>query len=266
VYGELTHINAVTPAGPRYDASQTDEERQGNENLILLCAEHHSAIDAGSYTAEDLRGMKLAREGFTQEVLAPADELIRALIQKMGATINHGSIIIPQGMTGGQAAHTIINVSPQAVAATVPQQDQIVFRFHDFSARFMGQDSYGSGCPAKVADAKWAEYWVKVDIYNARLTPTGLMDIYVVFSRDGKELLRHVPGRHTGEMRARQPYCPRVTCMSLPNNQWTSESFRGTLWNEQFAAAVGCDEIALIATTVDGIPYRFRLGAGISES
>jgi hypothetical protein len=266
VQGELSHIKGVTPGEPRYDLSQTDEERQGKENLILLCQYHHSVIDRGPYTPEELRRMKLAREISPREELAPADELIRALLQKLGATINHGSIILPQGMTGGQVAHTIINLSPQARSVSLPHHDQIVFRFHDFSARFMGQDSYGGACPAKLVNAKWVEYSVKLDIYNVRLTPTGLMDIYVVFSRGGKELLRHVPGKYTGEMLGARPYCPSVTCMSLPSNQWASEIFCGALRNEQFAVAIGCDEIALVATTVEGIAYSFPLGTGISEA
>jgi hypothetical protein len=238
----------------------------GNDDLILLCPKHRAIIDSGACTAGDLQRLKGVRDSLPKEEICPADELIRALQQTIGShSIDRGSVIVPQGMTGGQAAHTIVNLSPSAVAASIPRYDQIVFRFHDFSARFMGQDSYGGACPAKLADAKSVAYSVKVDIYNARLAPTGLMDIYILFSKDGRELLRHVPGKHTGETRAAQAYCPNVTCMSLASNEWTSEIFRGALWNEQFAAVVGCDEIALVATTVDGIAYRFRLGNGIRE-
>jgi hypothetical protein len=266
VRGELTHIAGVTPGGPRYDPSQTDEERQGKENLILLCQYHHSVIDAGPYTAEDIRRMKAARETFPREELAPADELIRALLQKMGATINHGSIILPQGMTGGQVAHTIINLSPQAASESLPRHDQLVIRTHDFSAKFMAYDGYGTARPSKLTGATWVEYWVQVDLYNARLVGTGLMDIFLVFSRYGVALLREIPGRHTGQEQVGEPSPCLVTCMNLPSNKWSSETFRGVLRDQKFVAVLGCDEIYLAATTVDGLTYRIPLGKGISEA
>lgn len=45
VTGEIAHIKAAKKNGPRYDAAQTDEERNGFNNLILLCGRHHTIID-----------------------------------------------------------------------------------------------------------------------------------------------------------------------------------------------------------------------------
>ena len=45
VVGEICHIKAASPQGPRYDPGQTAEERHGYDNLILLCANHHTIID-----------------------------------------------------------------------------------------------------------------------------------------------------------------------------------------------------------------------------
>ena len=42
--GEVAHIRAQDPGGPRYDAQQQPEERHGYENLILLC-QPHTVID-----------------------------------------------------------------------------------------------------------------------------------------------------------------------------------------------------------------------------
>jgi hypothetical protein len=58
--GAISHINSVRPGGPRYDPSQTDDQRHGVENLILLCYNHHAEIDRNSYSysVDFLRGVK----------------------------------------------------------------------------------------------------------------------------------------------------------------------------------------------------------------
>ena len=43
--GEIAHIKAASENGPRYDDSQSEEERHGFSNLILLCGRHHKIID-----------------------------------------------------------------------------------------------------------------------------------------------------------------------------------------------------------------------------
>src|SRR6185369_1212720 len=53
-------IKAKSPNGPRYDASQTDEERNGFANLLLMCSPHNKIIDdpalLGTFTVEVLLG------------------------------------------------------------------------------------------------------------------------------------------------------------------------------------------------------------------
>lgn len=45
IISKICHITAASAEGPRYDASMTDDERRGFDNLILLCDEHHVIID-----------------------------------------------------------------------------------------------------------------------------------------------------------------------------------------------------------------------------
>jgi hypothetical protein len=61
VTGKVCHIKAKSPDGPRYDPAQSDDERHGYENLILLCGKHHDVVDddEASYTVERLRQIKL---------------------------------------------------------------------------------------------------------------------------------------------------------------------------------------------------------------
>lgn len=64
VLGEVCHIKALNRRGLRYDENQTEEERHGFENLILLCREHHIRIDSDvfNYTVEKLQEIKKAHE------------------------------------------------------------------------------------------------------------------------------------------------------------------------------------------------------------
>jgi hypothetical protein len=267
--GAITHINAVSPGGPRYDPTQTDEQRQRVENLILLCHDHHAEIDRNtdSYSVEFLRGVKAANEGHFQQGKEPSEEVATALLATVSENrITHGSAIVSEKQSGGQVAHTIVNVGPHAWGDSLPREDQLVFRSYDFSVRYMGQDSAGGQCPAKRANAKWIQYWFRIEIFNTRSINVGLMDIFVVFAKGENALHRVVPGLHTGEIRAGAPHCPAVTSMNLPSNEWTREVFRGTLWDAKMAAVQDCDEIFLIAKTVDGFTYRCPLGTAIEEA
>jgi tetratricopeptide (TPR) repeat protein len=64
VLGEICHIAARSPEGPRYDPDQTEQERHGFENLILLCPAHHKIVDGSpdEYTVERLRQIKAEHE------------------------------------------------------------------------------------------------------------------------------------------------------------------------------------------------------------
>ena len=45
VIGEICHIRAISPTGPRADSRLTDSELNSHENLILLCPNHHTLVD-----------------------------------------------------------------------------------------------------------------------------------------------------------------------------------------------------------------------------
>ena len=68
ITGKICHIKPRSPKakGRRYDPDQTDEERHGFANLILLCGVHHDIVDDPSqsekYTVPVLRQMKEIHE------------------------------------------------------------------------------------------------------------------------------------------------------------------------------------------------------------
>ncbi|WP_131721955.1 MULTISPECIES: hypothetical protein [Mycolicibacterium] len=71
IVGEVCHIRAQNPEGPRYDSNQSDEERHGFENLVLMCGVHHKIIDARenaqTYTVEALIEIKSSHEQAARE-------------------------------------------------------------------------------------------------------------------------------------------------------------------------------------------------------
>jgi len=64
--GEMAHIKGEKAGSNRHDASQTNEERNSYENLILLCPNHHTLIDKTEneirYSADILIKMKITHE------------------------------------------------------------------------------------------------------------------------------------------------------------------------------------------------------------
>ncbi|MGB1253537.1 MAG: HNH endonuclease signature motif containing protein, partial [Candidatus Promineifilaceae bacterium] len=69
--GEIAHIVAASPNGPRGDASYPQDRLNAYENLILLCPTHHRKIDDQNYieTADELRNWKNAHEAWVDQKL-----------------------------------------------------------------------------------------------------------------------------------------------------------------------------------------------------
>jgi len=63
-HANIAHIKAAQKGGPRYDETQTDDERRAAENLLLLCPNHHGLIDkdVAGHPVELLQEMKNAHE------------------------------------------------------------------------------------------------------------------------------------------------------------------------------------------------------------
>jgi hypothetical protein len=89
ILAEVCHIHAQRIGGPRFDSSQTDEERHGFDNLVLMCGVHHKLIDAPEnverYSSDHLKEIKQQHEQAARASGAPAspisDELVAALLE-----------------------------------------------------------------------------------------------------------------------------------------------------------------------------------------
>ncbi len=108
ITGEIAHIRASSPNGPRYDSTQSDEDRHGFGNLILLCGRHHTVIDTelDEYPVSVLEKMKREHEAKGLVEINPAHGIAaQGLIKK------YESIVIIN--SGGNVAYK----SPGAIQA-----------------------------------------------------------------------------------------------------------------------------------------------------
>jgi hypothetical protein len=93
--GEVCHIKGKQLGAARYDSAQTEAERNAYENLILLCAPHHTVVDDEAYTVDRLRKMKTDHEARATPISEKdADRVATAY-----------SSVITVGQSGGIAAN-----------------------------------------------------------------------------------------------------------------------------------------------------------------
>ena len=82
IVGEICHINARSPGGPRFIAGLSNEELHASANLLLLCRKHAKIIDdhPEEYPAEQLRKMKADHEAHAGQ---PPASLMHRLIEAL---------------------------------------------------------------------------------------------------------------------------------------------------------------------------------------
>jgi hypothetical protein len=81
--GDMCHIEAHSPGGPRYNSTQTEDEREGFGNLLLLCKIHHPVIDNEyeCYTVAVLKKMKAEHEQKYTNGAEPANKVFEKFLQ-----------------------------------------------------------------------------------------------------------------------------------------------------------------------------------------
>lgn len=139
VLGEICHIKAQKPDGPRFDKNQTEEDRHDYDNLILLCSLHHTVVDSDleSYTIDSLLTMKTKHElNFDSKEEVIEEALVNQLIQNINIsnTIVFESNQIKQiGQQWNQYAQTIQNFnSPSRLKESI-SYDELLSRIYDES-------------------------------------------------------------------------------------------------------------------------------------
>jgi hypothetical protein len=86
---DVCHIAGDKPGAKRYDPLQTEEQRQGFNNLIVLCANHHRVIDSDevTYTRPALRQMKRAHEASATEEFGISDRQAEKIAAFLGGAV-----------------------------------------------------------------------------------------------------------------------------------------------------------------------------------
>lgn len=116
-FGEFAHINAAEKGGERWVADMTDDERNGVENIIVLCPNHHTIIDkkGNGYSAERLREIKAQHEG---QDSPPTADIPEQIIDEAEAIANAGIVNINTNNGDGvQQVNTLAGAAPSYTAA-----------------------------------------------------------------------------------------------------------------------------------------------------
>lgn len=130
--GEVCHIRAQRPGGPRYDPNQTENERHAFANLILLCSPHHTVVDDDeeSYTIVRLESIKQHHETAEKSIEVTPEVLKQLVLSVTGNTVRGGSVIVANTQVG-QTAHTITNVHNYSTPSGGPFE-MALHRFVEF--------------------------------------------------------------------------------------------------------------------------------------
>jgi len=120
VIGEMCHLRAQSVGGPRYDPGQSDTERHGYGNLILLCPLHHQIVDSdvAAYSVDRLLAMKEAHEGAVPTAREPSDAVVAQFLAPVHAS-SGATVVISHNQSGGVTAGTVnINAAPEPTLET----------------------------------------------------------------------------------------------------------------------------------------------------
>lgn len=77
--GNVATSKQRNPEGPRYDPTQTNEERDRYDNLLLMCSIHNKVVvdDEATYTVDHLKQMKADHEAESTPI---QEEIIRIAV------------------------------------------------------------------------------------------------------------------------------------------------------------------------------------------
>lgn len=141
ITGQVCHIHAASKNGPRYNASQTQEERDGFANLVVLCPRHHTIVDAevATYPAEKLKAFKEQHERGAIAEITPAIAKVAQVIYERQAGVviknNSGQVAInsPGAVLAGNLtikttkSKVVVAPSDGSIAANVEKRGYVAY-------------------------------------------------------------------------------------------------------------------------------------------
>jgi len=182
VLGEVAHISAQSPGGPRFDDALTKEEVHSAANLILLCADHHTIVDENieAYPPDVLRRMKAKHEdgvpeagselvGAAVAALVGSNESVATAIHDLAEVAQRGykremalaAPVFQVRESSGRRLEEDFHVSHTLVQVTGTPTSTLRYRY--ISAFLLPEDTGGSWVTVQVRD-RTAELRVAFDL------------------------------------------------------------------------------------------------------
>lgn len=175
--GELCHIRAASVGGPRYDAGQSEEQRHGFGNIILLCRHHHAVVDGDTrtYTVDALQKIKDIHDAYAGAPdVADSDAVVRLLLgnwTSVSIEQNSGNIAI--GSPGAvQCQHVTVKTTRKSVAVVPPPGSigsdvdrtgyvqYLINRYNEFASKQGGRDcKFNYGAISRNLQSKFRTNW-----------------------------------------------------------------------------------------------------------
>jgi len=121
--GEIAHIAAAEEGGKRWNESMDDKQRNSNDNLIVLCPNHHTLIDSDEdiYTTSMLLETKHAHEESAgEQSFNPPDHILDEAEKRVDTYVHANNV---NSGTGTQinlnASHISLMMSPSSSAQLI---------------------------------------------------------------------------------------------------------------------------------------------------
>ncbi|WP_283179917.1 HNH endonuclease signature motif containing protein [Gemmobacter sp. 24YEA27] len=177
ITGEICHVRAQSKGGPRYGASQTEQERHAFENLLLLCRRHHKIIDTEPdiYSVEVLEEMKAVQETRFGRLEQASDGIFAKLLlnakRVVEITNNSGSIVVdsPGAIVGRtinvSTSRKAVHVHPAAGTIGADQNasryiQHLISRYNEFASKEPTRASkFNYGAISKNIEHKFGAQW-----------------------------------------------------------------------------------------------------------
>lgn len=177
ITGEICHIKAKSPGGPRFDPTQTEKDRHVFDNLILLCGHHHKVIDSEPelYTVEALEEMKAIHENVAGRSEQAADSIFAKILlndfRRVSVVNNSGNVAIDS--PGAIQANTVNirttrrSVSVNAPPGTIGADQQasrylqyLIKRYNEFaSANKQRAKKFSYGAVSRNIESRFGSTW-----------------------------------------------------------------------------------------------------------
>ncbi|MFT4276628.1 MAG: HNH endonuclease signature motif containing protein [Rhodopseudomonas sp.] len=177
ITGEICHIRAQNDRGPRFDKAQTDEERHGFGNLVLLCRRHHKMVDAEPevYSVEALEDIKRIREEEMGRPEQATDSFFAKILlgdlRRIEVNNNSGNVVIDS--PGAILAETVnvkttrktVKIQPAAGTIGADQEasryiQHLINRYNEFAGADKDRASkFSYGAISKNIEANFKAPW-----------------------------------------------------------------------------------------------------------